>query len=106
MTHLQQEIPVVARRAVRALAMVTMALLLALALSGVRAALAAAEEDADALLERGRYLARVGDMSDQDLVALYRLLRHLGPAGEPALARVPPNQEPQGPFVQFPAAPE
>ncbi|HRP34923.1 MAG TPA: cytochrome C [Gammaproteobacteria bacterium] len=45
------------------------------------------------------------DMSDEDLVALYRLLRHLGPAGEPAPAWVPPDQEPQGPFVQFPAPP-
>lgn len=46
------------------------------------------------------------DMSDADLVALYRLLRHLGPAGEPAPAWVPPDQEPQGPFVQFPAPPQ
>lgn len=46
------------------------------------------------------------DMSEQDLVALYRLLRHLGPAGEPAPAWVPPDQEPQGPFVQFPAPPQ
>lgn len=38
--------------------------------------------------------------------ALYRLLRHLGPAGEPAPAWMPPNQAPQGPFVQFPAPPQ
>jgi mono/diheme cytochrome c family protein len=180
MTCMQQEFPVVARRAARVLAMLATALLLALALGGVRATpAAAAEEDADAVLERGRYLARVAgcndchttgypqsggmvpeadwltgdslgwrgpwgttypgnlrllaaglseqqwlelartaryrppmpwfalrDMSDQDLVALYRLLRHLGPAGGPAPAWVPPDQEPQGPFVQFPAPPE
>ncbi|HUG99031.1 MAG TPA: cytochrome C [Gammaproteobacteria bacterium] len=46
------------------------------------------------------------DMSEEDLVAIYRLLRHLGPAGEPGPAWVPPDQDPQGPFVQFPAAPE
>lgn len=46
------------------------------------------------------------DMSDDDLVAIYRLLRHLGPAGEPAPAWVPPGEEPAGPFVQFPAPPQ
>ena len=46
------------------------------------------------------------DMSDDDLVAIYRLLRHLGPAGEPVPAWVAPDQEPQGPYVQFPAPPQ
>lgn len=46
------------------------------------------------------------DMSEEDLVAIYRLLRHLGPAGEPVPAWVPPDQDPHGPFVRFPAAPE
>lgn len=46
------------------------------------------------------------DMSAQDLRALYRFIRHLGPAGEPAPAYVPPDQTPQGPVVQFPAPPK
>ena len=45
------------------------------------------------------------DMSDHDLRALYRFVRHMGPAGEPAPTYVPPDQEPQGPYVQFPAPP-
>jgi len=46
------------------------------------------------------------DMSDGDLRAIYRYLRHLGPVGEPAPAYVPPGTEPQSPFVQFPAPPK
>jgi mono/diheme cytochrome c family protein len=46
------------------------------------------------------------DMSDDDLVAIYRLLRHLGPAGEPVPPWVPPGQDPAGPYVQFPAPPQ
>lgn len=45
------------------------------------------------------------DMSDHDLRALYRFVRYMGPAGEPAPTYVPPDQEPQGPYVQFPAPP-
>lgn len=41
-------------------------------------------------------------MSDRDLRALYRYVRHLGPAGEPAPAYVPPGGNPQGPVVRFP----
>ncbi len=41
-------------------------------------------------------------MSDRDLRALYRYVRHLGPAGEPAPAYVPPGGTPQGPAVRFP----
>jgi mono/diheme cytochrome c family protein len=44
------------------------------------------------------------DMTEQDLRALYKYVTALGPAGEPAPAYVPPNKEPQGPYVQFPAA--
>jgi mono/diheme cytochrome c family protein len=44
-------------------------------------------------------------MSDADLRAVYRYIRALGPAGEPAPAYVPPNQEPRPPYVTFPAAP-
>ncbi|MFO1315122.1 MAG: cytochrome C [Burkholderiales bacterium] len=46
------------------------------------------------------------DMSEQDLRAFYRFVRHLGPAGEPAPAYVAAGQVPQGPFIQFPAAPK
>jgi mono/diheme cytochrome c family protein len=46
------------------------------------------------------------DMSDEDLVAIYRLLRHLGPAGEPVPEWVPPGHEPKGPYVLFPAPPQ
>jgi mono/diheme cytochrome c family protein len=45
------------------------------------------------------------DMTDEDLVAIYRLLRHLGPAGEPVPEWVPPDQEPKGPHVLFPTPP-
>ena len=46
------------------------------------------------------------DMNEQDLRALYRFVRQLGPVGNPAPAYVPPGQDPKGPFVQFPAAPK
>jgi hypothetical protein len=48
----------------------------------------------------------VRDMSTSDLRALYRYVRHLGPAGKPAPAYVPPEQTPAGPHVQFPAPPK
>lgn len=41
-------------------------------------------------------------MNDRDLRALYQYVRHLGPAGQPAPAYVPPGQAPQGPAVRFP----
>jgi hypothetical protein len=40
-------------------------------------------------------------MSDQDLLAIYRYLRHLGPAGKPAPAFVPPDRKPTAPVVLF-----
>jgi len=46
------------------------------------------------------------DMSVQDLRAIYRFVRYLGPAGEPAPAYLPPDQEPKGPYVQFPQPPK
>lgn len=46
------------------------------------------------------------DMKIQDLRAIYKFVRHLGPAGEPAPAYVPPGQEPKGPFVLFPEPPK
>jgi mono/diheme cytochrome c family protein len=45
------------------------------------------------------------DMSDEDLVSLYRFIRSLGPAGEPAPAYLPPGVEPQGPAIRFPKPP-
>jgi mono/diheme cytochrome c family protein len=47
----------------------------------------------------------VRKMSDADLRSIYRYIRSLGPAGEPAPAFVPPNQEPRPPYVTFPAPP-
>lgn len=42
------------------------------------------------------------DMSHDDLRAIYRFVRFLGPAGTPAPAYVPPGQTPDGPVVQYP----
>lgn len=42
------------------------------------------------------------DMTAADLRAMYRYIRHLGPAGVPAPAYVPPDTTPAQPFVQFP----
>lgn len=51
----------------------------------------------------------VRDMTDADRLALFRLLKSLGPAGEPAPAYLEPGKEPPLPVVQFkpplPAAP-
>lgn len=45
-------------------------------------------------------------MATQDLRAIYRFIRYLGPTGQPAPAFVPPAQKPEGPYVQFPQPPE
>jgi hypothetical protein len=45
-------------------------------------------------------------MKEQDLRAAYRFIRHLGPSGEVAPAFVPPDKEPQGPYVLFPPPPK
>ena len=42
------------------------------------------------------------EMTEQDLRAVYRFIRNLGPAGEPAPAYLPPDQEPPKPYIQFP----
>lgn len=42
------------------------------------------------------------DMDDEDLRAIYRYVRHLGPAGSQAPAFVPPGQTPAHPYIQFP----
>ncbi len=46
------------------------------------------------------------DMRDADVKAIFAYLKHLGPAGEPAPAYVPPGQTPAGPFISFPAPPK
>lgn len=45
-------------------------------------------------------------MTAEDLGAMYQFLRYLGPAGKPAPAYVPPDQEPTGPHVTFPGPPK
>jgi mono/diheme cytochrome c family protein len=44
----------------------------------------------------------LNDMSRADLRAIYRYVRHLGLAGKPAPAYVPPDKAPPQPYVQFP----
>ena len=46
------------------------------------------------------------DMSDRDVRAIYRYLKSMGPAGEPAPAYLPPDQTPPQPYVQFPMPPK
>jgi mono/diheme cytochrome c family protein len=46
------------------------------------------------------------DLTQADLRALYRYIRHAGPAGKPAPAYVPPDKEPTPPFVLWPAPPK
>jgi mono/diheme cytochrome c family protein len=41
-------------------------------------------------------------MSTADLRAVYRYVRHLGPAGKPAPAYLPPDKTPPQPYVAFP----
>jgi mono/diheme cytochrome c family protein len=44
-------------------------------------------------------------MRDSDVKAIFAYLKHLGPAGKPAPAYLPPDQVPKGPVVTFPAPP-
>ena len=44
-------------------------------------------------------------MTDEDLRAIYRLVKHLGPAGAPAPMALPPGDLPEGPVVMFPMPP-
>jgi mono/diheme cytochrome c family protein len=46
------------------------------------------------------------DMTTQDLRAIYKFIRYLGPAGAPAPTFVLPGQEPKGPYVLFPQTPK
>ena len=47
----------------------------------------------------------VNAMKESDLRAMYQFIASLGPKGEDAPAYVPPTEEPQPPFVTFPAPP-
>ncbi len=38
------------------------------------------------------------DTTEQDLRAMYKYIKHLGPAGQPVPAFVPPDQEPPPPY--------
>lgn len=46
------------------------------------------------------------DMNRQDLRAIYRFIRYLGPAGEPSPSFVPPGQEPKGAYILYPQSPK
>lgn len=46
------------------------------------------------------------EMTEHDLRAIYRFIRNLGPAGEPAPRYLPPDQEPRGPIILFPSSPD
>jgi mono/diheme cytochrome c family protein len=46
------------------------------------------------------------DMTEQDLRAMYRFVKRLGPAGGPVPSYLPPDQEPKGPYVLFPQPPK
>jgi mono/diheme cytochrome c family protein len=48
----------------------------------------------------------VREMTTGDLRAMYRYVRHLGPAGKPAPAYVAPDGKPSGPVVRFPEPPK
>ena len=45
-------------------------------------------------------------MSTADLKAVYRYIRHLGPAGQPAPGDLPAGETPPQPYVEFPAPPK
>ncbi len=45
-------------------------------------------------------------MQEQDRLAIYRFLRALGPAGEPAPAALPPGQHPSPPYLELVLPPE
>lgn len=47
----------------------------------------------------------VRQMTDTDLKAFYRYVKLLGPAGNQAPAYVPPDQQPNPPYVSFPSPP-
>jgi mono/diheme cytochrome c family protein len=49
--------------------------------------------------------ANLRAMTDADLRAMYRYVKHLGPAAGAAPAYVPPDQQPKTPVVVFPSPP-
>ena len=44
----------------------------------------------------------LNQLAEGDLRAIYRYVQHLGPAGEPAPAYLPPGEEPGTPYALFP----
>lgn len=50
--------------------------------------------------------APLHDMRDQDLRAIHRFIKHLGPASKPAPAYFLPEKEPQAPYILFPQTPQ
>ncbi len=48
----------------------------------------------------------LNQMTEYDLKSIYQFIRYLGPAGKPAPAYVPPDQEPTTPYALFPPPPE
>jgi mono/diheme cytochrome c family protein len=48
----------------------------------------------------------VNQMKEEDLRAIYRYVRHSGPAGKPAPSYVPPGVEPTTPYALFPSPPD
>ena len=42
------------------------------------------------------------EMPDKDLKAIYHFIKHLGIAGEPAPAYLPPDKQTPPPYVLFP----
>lgn len=46
------------------------------------------------------------DMTESDLRAIYRFVKQLGPSGVSAPSYLPPDQEPEGPYVLFPQPPK
>lgn len=46
------------------------------------------------------------DLNDRDLRDMYHFIKSLGAAGKAVPAYVPPDQVPQGPYVQFPMPPK
>jgi mono/diheme cytochrome c family protein len=45
-------------------------------------------------------------MTASDLRAMYRFVKSLGPVGQPGSPYMPPGQEPNQPYLQWPAAPK
>jgi hypothetical protein len=83
-----------------------MSLIFKVIIVGALICLAATAYTAEQTSAQAKSIERGRDMTTQDLRDLYRYVRFLGPAGEPAPAFVPPGQQPKGPAVQFPAPPK